>query len=132
MCRNGVGIRSKLECSILLVLYHYQQQLFRPSVCIEQSRWLLAVRGRIEGVVHVDGGDDVPGAPRSPGEDDEVPGADLGGGALRRAFHGGARLASHDVARLPRSVAQRVPPRRTAPPATNVFQRLRVTRRENA
>lgn len=44
MCRNGVGIRSKLECSILLVLCHCQQQLFRPSVCIEQSRWLLAVR----------------------------------------------------------------------------------------
>ena len=84
--------------------------------------------GRIEGVVHVDGGDDVPGAPRSPGEDDEVPGTELSGGALRRALHGGARLASHDVARLPRSVAQRVPPRRTAPPATTVFQRQRVTR----
>lgn len=73
--------------------------------------------GRVEGVVHVDGGGDVPGAPRPPGEDNEVAGAELDA-SLRRALHGGARLASHDVARLPRSVAQRVPPRRPAPPAT--------------
>ena len=100
--------------------YHYHQQLFRPSVCIVVGSLLL---GRIEGVVHVDGSDDVPGAPRPPGEDDEVAGAELGGAAaLRRALHGGARLAPHDVARLPRSVAQRVPPRRTAPPATFVSQ----------
>lgn len=74
--------------------------------------------GWIEGVVHIDGGDDVPGAPRPPGDDDEVAGAELEFGAVRRALHGGAHPASHDVARLPRAVAQRVPPRRAAPPAT--------------
>jgi len=66
--------------------------------------------------VHVDGGDDVPGAPRPPGDDDEVAGAELDGG-VRRALHGGAHPPSHDVARLPRAVAQLVPPRRAAPPA---------------
>lgn len=79
--------------------------------------------GWIEGVVHVDGGDDVPGAPHAPGEDDEVAGAELDA-ALWRALHGGAHLASHDVARLPRSVAQRVPPRRAAPPT---IQRVPTT-----
>jgi len=69
--------------------------------------------------VHVDGGDDVPGAPRPPGDDDEVAGAELDTGAVRRrALHGGAHHPSHDVARLPRAVAQRVPPRRAAPPTT--------------
>jgi hypothetical protein len=69
---------------------------------------------RIEGVVHVDGGGDVPRAPRPSVEDDEVAGAELYG-ALRRALHGGRHLPADDVARLPRAVAQRVPPARAAP-----------------
>lgn len=105
-----------MNCSRFVGLPFSLQNFTFGSVCIEQVVGSLLLR-RIEGVVHVDGGDDVPGAPRSPGEDDEVAGPELGA-ALRRALHGGAHLASHDVARLPRAVAQRVPPRGAAPPAT--------------
>jgi len=69
--------------------------------------------GRLELVVLVDGGDDVPGAAEPLGEDDEVAGAELH--ALRRPLDVRPHLALEQVARLPRVELHRELPRRATP-----------------
>ena len=71
--------------------------------------------GRVELVVLVDGGDDVPGAAEPLGEDDEVAGAELH--ALGRTLDVRPHLALEQVARLPRVELHRELPRRATPPA---------------
>ena len=71
--------------------------------------------GRVELVVLIDGGDDVPGAAEPLGEDDEVAGAELH--ALRRPLDVRPHLALEQVARLPRVELHRELPRRATPPA---------------
>jgi len=70
--------------------------------------------GRVELVVLVDGGDDVPGAAEPLGEDDEIAGAELH--ALRRPLDVRPHLALEQVARLPRVELHRELPRRATPP----------------
>jgi hypothetical protein len=69
----------------LVLLIRHLQHLFCSSVdsfphlnqCAKRRVFDFLLSGWIEGVVHVDGGDDVPGAPRPPGDDDAVAGAEL-------------------------------------------------------
>jgi hypothetical protein len=86
--------------------------------------------GRVELVVLVDGGGDVPGAAETLGEDDEVAGAELH--ALRRPLDVRPHLALEQVARLPRVELHRELPRRATPPAHARRQQLHTPRRSGA
>lgn len=67
----------------------------------------------------IDGDGDVPGAAEALGENDEIAGAELDGGGIRRgALDVGLHPALEEVARLLGLILEGELPRRTTPPSS--------------